>query len=145
MVIWITTIDEGLIHGERNHWIESYDNVWHVTCVTQHDGNVHKVAMFAEHFWSFYVTSGRVMSCFIVNTPATKYNRVDKYCLASQLGREPHTGRTVFSHFSFLKKFQNPGAAKLERNLSEIWQTLGQKSERFSSQILSSLAGYAAD
>ena len=38
---WITTIDEGLIHGERNHWIESYDNVWHVTCVTQHDGNVH--------------------------------------------------------------------------------------------------------
>jgi len=42
--IWILMtidVDDGLIHGERNHWIESYHNVWHVTCVTQHDGNMH--------------------------------------------------------------------------------------------------------
>ena len=49
MVIWMTIdvdeglidVDEGLIHGKRNHWIESYHNVWHVTCVTQHDGYMH--------------------------------------------------------------------------------------------------------
>ena len=33
-------------------------------------------------------------------TPATKYNRVDMYCVTSQLGWEPHTGRTVFSPLS---------------------------------------------
>lgn len=41
VILMTIDVDDGLIHGERNHWIESYHNVWHVTCVTQHDGNMH--------------------------------------------------------------------------------------------------------
>jgi len=147
LVIWITTIVGDLIHGERNHWIESYNNVWHVTCVTQHDGNLHKVAMsfhlFAAHFWSFYVTSGRVMSCFITHL---RPNITEWTCIVwlPNWGRS-HIQEELFFPFSFLNKFQNSGMAKFERNLPEIWQRLGQKSERFSSQILPSFAGYAAD
>jgi len=54
-------------------------------------------------------------------TPATKYNRVDMYCVTSQLGREgSHIQEELFFPFSFLKKFQNSGMAKFERNLPEI-------------------------
>ena len=89
------------------------------------------------HFWpiSSHIFDRRVLrhvrSRFVMfdYTPATKYNRVDMYCLTSQLGREPHTGRTVFPHF-FPKEIPEFRSGKIReksfRNLTdigtEIWE-----------------------
>jgi len=53
-------------------------------------------------------------------TPATKYNRMDMYCVVPIGTGATYRKNCFFSPFSFLKKFQNSGGANFERNLAEI-------------------------
>jgi len=89
---------------------------------------------------AFYVMSGRVMSRFITHL---RPNITEWTCIVwlPNWGGS-HIQEELFFPLSLLKKSR---IREEWQNLREIWQTLGQKSERFSSQILLSLAGYVAD